>query len=57
MEGGVDLLEMSPGALVFDQGDSHHLGKGTRLVVVIIIVAREADRSMASNQEEALNSC
>ena len=44
---------MSSGSFVFEQWDSHHLR--TRLVVVKIIVSRETDRSLASNQETALN--
>ena len=55
MEGSVDLFKMSSGSLLFDQRDSHHLGKRTRLVVVIINVSRETYRSLANNQEEALN--
>ena len=49
---------MSSGTLVFDQRDSHNIGLGKRtrlLVVVIINVARETDRTPANNQEEALN--
>ena len=49
---------MSSGTLVFHQRYSHNIGLGKRtrlLVVVIINVARETDRTPANNQEEALN--
>ena len=54
VEGGVDLSKVSSSSLVFDQWDSHHLGKRTR-VVVEIVVSRETYRSLANSQEKDLN--